>query len=458
MKKILIVDDDLFLCEILKKHLQNKDYQVEVAFTGISALNLFKKHQVDLVLCDFRLPDTSGLELMQQVRSVKPSIPVIIMTAYADVRMAVKLMKMGADDYITKPIQHEELLLLIKRLVNPEKEVAPASAAKTNTFYTNGDFIIGESQKIKHVMSLARKVAPTNMSVIISGETGIGKEYIARFIHENSLRKNKSFVAIDCGAIPKDLASSELFGHVKGSFTGAIMDKNGVFQKADEGTLFLDEIGNLSYDVQLKLLRAIQERVVARVGDDKLRKIDIRIIAATNEDLFNDVKENIFREDLYHRLNEFKINLPPLRERPEDIPIFVAHFIEMANRDLDRNVTGLTPEAESVILNYPWYGNLRELKNVIKRAVLMAEGDLIDNNCFPYEILYPSWEENEMSTLLPSEMNSQSMLKNASSDIEKQLIVKTIQEAGFNKSKAARILNIDRKTLYNKIKLYDIRL
>ncbi|WP_319501109.1 sigma-54 dependent transcriptional regulator [uncultured Draconibacterium sp.] len=456
MKKILIIDDDTFICEILKKHLQNNKYSAEIAFNGKGALKLFKENKFDLVLCDFRLPDTSGLDLMQQLKSINQSVPVIIMTAYADVRMAVKLMKLGASDYITKPIQQEELLGLIKKLM---KNQGPSAAKKSRkTVYSNGDFIIGESAKIKYVINLARKVAPTDMSVIISGETGIGKEYIARFIHENSLRKDKPFLAIDCGAIPKELANSELFGHIKGSFTGAISDKIGVFQKADGGTLFLDEIGNLSYDVQLKLLRAIQERVVVRLGDDKAKQIDIRIIAATNEDLNYEVKENNFREDLYHRLNEFKIAMPPLRERPEDIKVFMSYFIESANKELNRNITGVSPEAESVILKYPWYGNLRELKNVLKRAVLMAEGEQIDTDCFPSEILHPGISNSHTQTITAHDINTDSKLKHASSEIEKKLIIETIQEAGYNKSKAAKILNIDRKTLYNKIKLYDIKL
>lgn len=456
MKKILIIDDDTFICEILRKHLQNNKYSAEIAFNGKGALKLFKENKFDLVLCDFRLPDTSGLDLMQQLKSIKQSVPVIIMTAYADVRMAVKLMKLGASDYITKPIQQEELLGLIKKLLTKQE---PSAAKKSRkTAYSNGDFIIGDSSKIKYAINLARKVAPTDMSVIVSGETGIGKEYIARFIHENSLRKDKPFLAIDCGAIPKELANSELFGHIKGSFTGAISDKVGVFQKADGGTLFLDEIGNLSYDVQLKLLRAIQERVVSRLGDDKQKSIDIRIIAATNEDLNHEVKENNFREDLYHRLNEFKISLPPLRERPEDINVFMGHFIDSANKELNRNITGVTPEAESVILKYPWYGNLRELKNMMKRAVLMAEGELIDTDCFPSEILHPKPGDNSTQTVTSQDINTDSKLKHASSEIEKKLIIETIQEAGYNKSKAAKILNIDRKTLYNKIKLYDIKL
>ncbi|MEZ5103470.1 MAG: sigma-54 dependent transcriptional regulator [Draconibacterium sp.] len=456
MKKILIVDDDTFICQILKKHLQNHNYDVEVAFSGKKAFTVFNNTHFDLVLCDFRLPDISGLELLQKMRALKQEIPVIIITAYADVRVAVKLMKLGAADYITKPIQQEELLSLIKKTIKPETEEKQTEREKDSGMFVNGAFITGTSDQIQRIIDLAGRVAPTNMSVIIEGETGTGKEYIARYIHENSLRKNKPFMAVDCGAIPKDVANSELFGHVKGAFTGAINDKEGVFQKADGGTLFLDEIGNLSYDIQLKLLRSIQERVVSRMGDNKQKKIDIRIIAATNEDLLNEVRNNTFREDLYHRLNEFRISLPPLRERKQDIPVFVKHFIEQSNYELSRNIEGLTPEVEDIILKYPWHGNLRELKNVIKRSVLMANSELIDKSCLPPEIVFP---ENESSYLEnESTPNSDSMLKNASFEIERQLIIKTIQEAGYNKSKAARILNIDRKTLYNKIKQYNINI
>lgn len=456
MTKILIIDDDSFICEILKKHLKNHGYQVETAFSANSAFELFKSKSFQMVLCDFRLPDSSGLEVLQKMRTMNPDIPVVIMTAYADVRMAVKLMKMGADDYITKPIQQEELLNLIAKLLQAPKEKKKSTPPAKKSTYKNGEFIVGNSPRIRQLVELAKKVAPTNMSVIIEGETGTGKEYIARFIHDNSLRRDNPFVAIDCGAIPKDLANSELFGHVKGAFTGALQDKNGVFQKADGGTLFLDEIGNLSYEVQLKLLRAIQEREVARMGEDKAKSIDIRIIAATNENLPNEVAEGTFREDLYHRLNEFRLTLPPLRERGEDILVFASNFLRQANDELDRSIDGFDSESEQIIMDYPWHGNLRELKNVVKRAVLLAGGEQVDKSCLPVEIIYPDPETTTVSEM--SVTRSDSMLKNASSEIEKQLIVRTIQEAGYNKSKAARILNIDRKTLYNKMKLYNIEL
>ena len=455
MKKILIIDDDNFMCELLKKQLENKNYQTQVTFSAKSAIDLIRKINFDLILCDFRLPDASGLDVLRKIKTLQSNVPVIIITAYADVRMAVQLIKLGAIDYITKPIQREELLILIKKTLLGEQK---GLKEQPKTSYLNGEFVIGESEQIKQVIELALKVAPTDMSVIIEGETGTGKEYIARFIHENSSRRNNPFVAIDCGAIPKDLANSELFGHVKGSFTGAIADKDGVFQKADGGTLFLDEIGNLSYEIQLKFLRAIQERFVSRLGDEKSKKIDIRIIAASNNDLQNEVSESTFREDLYHRINEFRISLPPLRNRGHDILIFVAHFIQMSNSELGRNIVGLSPEVERIILNYPWHGNLRELKNVIKRSVLMSDGNIIEKYCLPYEIIYPEKELHNVNSLLINEAKTDSILKNASSNIEKQLIIKTIQEMGYNKTKAAKILNIDRKTLYNKMKLFNIDL
>jgi two-component system response regulator HydG len=455
MKNILIIDDDTFMCQLLGKQLQNSGFNTEAAFSGSTGMELFKRQKFDLVLCDFRLPDSSGMDLLQQMHSLQPGLPVVIITAYADVRMAVKLMKLGASDYITKPVQQEELLDLINQLLKRKDKSAGSRKSKP----LSQEFIVGESPRIQQLIELATRVAPTDMSVIIEGETGTGKEYLARYLHENSNRNNKPFLAIDCGAIPRELANSELFGHVKGSFTGAISDKAGVFQKADGGTLFLDEVGNLSYDIQLKLLRAIQERMVSRLGEEKPRKIDIRIIAASNENLLEQVEQNNFREDLYHRLNEFKLHLPGLRERDNDLLIFIRHFIKQSNRQLNRSVKGIDTETEEILMNYSWPGNLRELQNVIRRSVLMARADTIDKSCLPHEIVFPeSINGSQATDGLQAQGNSGSMLKDASSGIEKQLIVKAIQDAGYNKSKAARMLKIDRKTLYNKIKLYGIEL
>lgn len=451
MSRILIIDDDTFICEILKKQLSSKNYDVETAFSGKSGMDAIKNSKFDLVLCDYRLPDTDGLELLQKIKAIAPPTIVIIITAYADVRQAVKLMKMGAEDYITKPLQQEEILALIKKkLVN---DTEPKKKQKSH-IYTDGDFVMGKSDNMRSVINLSRRVAPTNMSVLIQGETGTGKEYIARFIHQHSKRNNKPFVALDCGAIPKDLANSELFGHIKGSFTGAVRDKEGVFQQANGGTLFLDEIGNLSYDIQVRLLRVLQERTVSRVGENKAQKVDVRIITATNDDLLDEVNQNNFREDLYHRVNEFKINLPSLRERKEDILYFAKHFLEASNEELDLSIERFSADVEQILQQYSWHGNLRELKNVVKRAALLASGNEITKDCLPRDIVYPSDSEINSETVEIGE----SKLKDASSEFEKQLILRTIEEAGFNKSKAARLLKIDRKTLYNKIKQYGIEI
>lgn len=449
MSKILIIDDDVFICNILEKYLSDNDYLVESAYSASSARKKLKDSAFDVVLCDYRLPDSDGLKMLESIRSMNPTAKVVIITAYADVNVAVKLIKSGADDYVVKPIQQEEILHLIKDLL--EKPVQPQKKVSRE----NGtDFFFGESPQIRGVLDLAGKVGPTDLSVIIDGETGSGKEFLARYIHEKSERKDHPFVALDCGAIPKTLANSELFGHIKGSFTGAVADKIGVFQEADGGTLFLDEIGNLEYEVQVKLLRTLQERMVTRVGDPKSVKIDVRIIAASNEDLKEQVAENRFREDLFHRLNEFLIHLPPLRERKKDIQPYAEYFMKKANVQLGKEVAGFDEEAKQLINNYSWQGNLRELRNIVKRAVLLASSDLITKDTFPEEIrsfhLHQGFER--------SLSDSPGDLRETSREAEKELIIRTLRSVDNNKSKAARILKIDRKTLYNKMKRLDINL
>ncbi|MEA1888074.1 MAG: sigma-54 dependent transcriptional regulator, partial [Bacteroidota bacterium] len=354
MKKILVIDDDSYICNLLTDYLKQKGFQAEGSLSGIKGIKLFDKNSFDMVLCDYRLPDSDGYELLKHFKSTRPSVPVIIMTAYADVRMAVKLIKSGAFDYVTKPVQPEEILQLLKKAFSEQKDHKSGSSFSK-------DFIAGKSSAIKEVLSHVELVAPTELTVLIEGETGSGKEYIARAIHYSSKRKDKPFVAVDCGAMPKDLANSELFGHVKGAFTGAINDKKGHFQEAEGGTIFLDEVGNLPYENQSKLLRALQERVISKVGENRNINVDVRVIVATNESLIKLVGENEFREDLYHRLNEFKINLPPLRERSEDIMEFVEVFIQRANKQFGKSVTGLDNEVKRLLTEYPWYGNIREL-------------------------------------------------------------------------------------------------
>lgn len=428
--------------QLLQGFLQKHQHEIFTSPNIKTALKLIAQHTFDLLLLDYRLPDGIGLDLLTQTRETGSTIPAIIMTSFNDVRTAVKAIQSGAFDYITKPVNPDELLMIMSEALGVKKEVA---AAKANE---HPDFVKGNSQHSDKLHEHIDVVAPTDMSVLIQGESGTGKEYVARMIHRQSKRASKPFVAIDCGALSKDLAASELFGHIKGAFTGAIADKKGMFEYADGGTLFLDEVGNLSYDVQVKLLRALQEKVIQPLGSNKTTAVDVRIITATNDDLVNSVSEGDFRQDLYHRINEFKIQLSPLRVRGHDIDIFIKHFIRLANTELDRHVTDLAPDAKNIIHKYDWPGNLRELKNVIKRMVLLSHGEIAGADTLPDEMLFA------VSNNIPQ--NRESDLKAQNEVNEKQLIQKTLIQVKYNKSKAAKLLNIDRKTLYSKIERYGL--
>jgi two-component system response regulator HydG len=364
------------------------------------------------------------------------------MTSFNDVRTAVKAIQSGAFDYITKPVNPDELLMIMHDALNGKKQPVETTSNEQPVF------IKGSSRDSDKLHEHIDVVAPTDMAVLIQGESGTGKEYVARTIHSQSKRATKPFVAIDCGALSKDLAASELFGHIKGAFTGAIAEKKGMFEYADGGTLFLDEVGNLSYDVQVKLLRTLQERVIQPLGSNKQIPVNVRIITATNDDLVNSVSEGDFRQDLYHRINEFKIQLSPLRARDGDLDIFIKHFITLANRELGRNVNGIAPDAKEILHKYDWPGNLRELKNVIKRMVLLSQTNVAGADTLPDEMLF------SVSNHIPQ--NRDSDLKAQNEVNEKQLIQKTLIQVKFNKSKAAKLLNIDRKTLYSKIERYGL--
>jgi two-component system response regulator HydG len=450
MKRILVIDDDSYINNLLVNYLNQHKYEAEGTMTGSIGMKKIEKLNYDLVLCDFRLPDSDGLKVLQHAKTKKPNLPFIIMTAYADVKIAVKLIKAGAFDYVTKPIQPEEILELIERAIYSKKKVEDSS-----TFHKS--FIVGNSQRMKEIMQHINLVAPTGLTVLVEGETGSGKEYIAKAIHYASTRSTKPFVAVDCGSIPKELANSELFGHIKGAFTGAINDKMGVFEQAKGGTLFLDEVGNLPYENQVKLLRALQERVISRVGDNKTIKVDVRLIAATNEDLANQVAENEFREDLFHRLNEFRIQLPPLRQRGDDIVEFIDFFIANANKIFNKQVLGIDESVKELFMKYNWFGNIRELQNVINRSVLLSTTDYITPEVLPDEIRLNNLFESNTARQV-SMNNGSSDLKEATHVTEKEMINDALIKANFNKSKAAKLLNIDRKTLYNKIKLHNINL
>jgi len=445
--KILVIDDDTAFCVMLKTFLQKKGFDVTNAFTGEDGEEQIKNQLFDIVLTDIRLPDSDGLKILKLAKEKSLETQVILMTGYTDIKTAVNSIKNGAFDYVGKPINPDEILHTIGKALEKKSSKENASpktiSAKANPSASPLPFVKGISSDSQRLHEHIELVAPTNMSVLIIGDSGTGKEYIAQSIHLLSKRADKPFIAVDCGAIPKELASSEFFGHVKGSFTGAVNDKTGHFEAANGGTLFLDEVGNLSYEVQVQLLRALQERKIKPVGSNHEVKVDIRVVAATNEDLNEAVKRGDFREDLYHRLNEFSIKAPRLSERKQDIMIFANHFLAQANDDLEKDVEGFDQDVTDLFKNYDWPGNLREMKNIIKRSVLLTKSDVIHLEVLPQEM---------------QEASNEAFVSGYTKGNEEQAIRQALEKANFNKSKAAILLNIDRKTLYNKLKLYNIDL
>lgn len=452
MPKILLIEDDIAFCKLLEKFLIKKTFDVTIAFSAAEARTAVKNESFDLILTDLRLPDFDGIGLMSEFKNEYPHIPVILMTGYSDVNTAVKAIKNGAADYISKPFNPDEVLLVITNalqtpIAEQEEDETPAKKKKAvkKTASTENEFVKGVSVASKKLLDHIQLVSPTDMSVLIIGESGTGKEIIAKSIHQQSQRKNNNFIAVDCGAIPKELAASEFFGHLKGSFTGAISDKMGYFEAANGGTLFLDEIGNLSYENQIQLLRALQERKIKPVGSNKEINVDIRIITATNEDLREAVKNGEFREDLYHRINEFSIQSPSLKDRDEDLMVFADYFLEKANEQLNKDIIGFSPEVVSIFQNYNWPGNLRELQNCVKRATLLSRGDFIESDVLPAEFFQIQKQ--------PAANGGFSLSEN-----EKEAIIHALSKAQNNKSEAAKLLKITRKTLYNKLKQYNIEL
>lgn len=443
MKKILLVEDDITFSLMMRTWLGKKGYEVECVSSVVDAKKALLKNRFDVVLSDLRLPDYDGMELLRWMKGENLDSVLIMMTSYADIQTAVESIKLGAFDFISKPVNPDKLLEKIQEALSMNSE-EQGEKTKPNREKDGPVHIEGKSEKAKVLHEYIRLVAPTSMSILINGASGTGKEFIARMIHKESERKDKPFVAVDCGAIPRELASSELFGHVKGSFTGAIADKTGHFVEANGGTLFLDEIGNLPYEIQVQLLRALQERKVKPVGSNSEIKVDVRIIAATNEDMDLALEQNSFREDLYHRINEFSIQVPTLSERKEDIALFANHFLDLANEELHKCVVGFDDETLDIFQNYNWPGNLRQMKNVVKRATLLAKGSLIGKNELPHELLAGSSRKVEVPGSLRDESH------------EKMLIMNALKSTNNNKTKAAVLLKIDRKTLYNKMKLYGL--
>lgn len=442
MPKILVVEDDTTFSTMLLHFLKRHDYETALSSSVKEALEEINSQNFDVILSDLRLPDRDGLALLAILKEQNKLIPFVLMTAYADVKTAVKAMKSGAADYISKPFMPEEALLVLQKTLSSDKKVVPVAPIMETSEIKSG-FYWGKgiaSIKLKKHIDL---VAPTPLSVLITGENGTGKEVAAKTIHEKSNRSSKAFVAVDCGAIPKDIAGSEFFGHIKGSFTGAINDKEGCFEAANNGTLFLDEIGNLSYENQILLLRAIQERKIKRIGSNQEIEIDIRLICATNENLKMAVANGSFREDLYHRINEFSISIPALRERKEDIEAFAYLFLEKACLQLNKEVSKITPEALVALCQYEWPGNIRELQNYIKRATLLSTNNTIDVDSLPDELVYPKNKAENLDLGLKDEA-------------ERKAIVDALAITNGNKTRAAEILGVSRKTMYNKITQYDL--
>lgn len=470
-KRILIIDDDFDMCALLSRFLNKKGYITEVAHNGSKGLAKFNEFHFDIVLCDFRLGDKDGKDVLSKIKEARPKTIVIIITGYSDIKIAVDVIKMGAFDYITKPLIPDEVVNVIeKALANPVTEQQPSSSKtpapsndkkKKYELSLNNEYLVGQDGETARIYRQIEIVAPTNYSVILYGESGTGKEVIAKTIHEASTRKGKPFVAMDCGTLSKELSGSELFGHVKGAFTGAVTDKEGHFEIANGGTLFLDEVSNLAKDVQASLLRVIQERKYKRVGGTKEMDVDVRIIVASNENLQEAYQKGKFREDLYHRFNEFSINLPPLRNRKEDIPLFAEFFLDRTNAELQKNIEGYEEDVEEMFLHYPWPGNLREFRNVVRRAVLLTSAGKINSKVLPWEITQSSSRNtftkngNHNFTVNSGTATKEVDLKDAAAKAEYETIMGVLKEVNYNKTKAAEILKIDRKTLYNKIKIYE---
>lgn len=437
---ILIVEDDLTFATMLKTWLCRKGFDVYTSSGVSNACKELEDNDINLILSDLRLPDGDGTAILEWKKNNGKDIPVIIMTSYADIQSAVNAMKSGAFDYVSKPVRPDELLKKIEEAINtfqsPRKEIKEQSKS-----VVENEYMEGKSELARQMYNYVSLVAPTPMAVLINGASGTGKEYVAKRIHQLSKRSGKPFVAIDCGSIPKELAASEFFGHVKGSFTGAINDKVGAFVEANGGTLFLDEVGNLGYDVQVQLLRALQERRIRPVGAVKEIEVDVRVVCATNENLIEAIENGSFREDLYHRINEFTLRMPSLQERSEDIMLFANFFLDHANRELGRELIGFDADATKMLQGYSWPGNLRQLKNVVKRATLLAQGSFItaDNLDLPQ-----------------SGVNCATVQPLYDKDDEKKRILDALKHTGYNKSKAAALLGIDRKTLYNKLKMYGV--
>jgi len=442
LRKILVIDDEQNIRKMLIRVLSPEGFMVKEANNGLEALKIFQEENYSLVLLDLKMPGLNGIETLKKIRENDLNLPVIMMSAYGSIPEAVEAMKLGALDYLIKPFDIEELKIIIKRAIKQyELEVENIYYREEEEKRFNFDEIIGKSNSINKVLEMVKSVASTPATVLITGESGTGKELIARAIHKNSLRKNSPFVVVNCVAFSPNLLESELFGHEKGSFTGAIARRIGRFEMANGGTIFLDEIGEMELTIQTKLLRVLQEREFERVGSSRTIKVDVRILSATNKDLKKEVEERKFREDLFYRLNVFNVDVPPLRERKEDIPLIVEHLIGKYNKILNKKVKKVSEKTMELLLDYNYPGNIRELENIIERSMIMAKDEVIDEKYFNF-------------------INKETYIekKGTLKEAEKELIIKYLIQNKSNRTKTAEILGISRRSLQNKIKEYQINL
>lgn len=447
--QILIVDDERFVRTACAEVCRREGHQTTQAENGREALDILAHQAFDLIMTDLKMPEMDGIELLQNIKQKHPDTDVVMMSGFATIETAVEAIQLGAYDYFSKPMSPDAIRKIIAKIMDKRQLLKDVKPGNLTIEYESGEKIIGKSQAMQEVFQLIKKVAPTDSTVLITGESGTGKELIAKAIHYNSLRQTKPFLTVDCGSLVETLFESELFGHVKGSFTGAIATKHGSFELANGGTFFFDEIGNISLNIQAKILRAIQEKEIKRVGDIKTIKVDVRVIAATNLDLRQSVQSGGFREDLFYRLSVIPINLPRLRDRDEDILELADYFLQRFNERRKRSINGLSAVAKDLFMNYDWPGNVRELENVIERAVIFEDSNHITPSSLPShirKIRKAAAKSKESSTeILPLEQ------------VEIDYIRQTLEKLNWNRAKTARMLGIDRKTLYDKIKKYDLK-
>ena len=452
MDKILVLDDERSLCELLKVVFQKEGYEVLTTPSAKKAIEIAQGDDIDVVVSDIKLPEMNGLEVLKRLRKIKPELPVLMITAYGTIKEAVEALKIGAYDYIIKPFDVEELKVIVAKALETKRlQDENVRLRKELKDKYSLESMIGKSKKMQEIYSLIEKIAPTETTVLIQGESGTGKEMAARAIHYLSLRREKPFVTINCGALPESLLESELFGHVKGAFTDAVTDKKGMFEVADKGTLFLDEVGEMSPITQVKLLRTLQERKIRRVGGTEEIPIDVRIISATNQDLKKKIKEGFFREDLYYRLNVLSLEMPPLRERKEDIPLLVNHFLQKYCQKLGRGMKRVAPEVYNIFESYPWPGNIRELENVIERVVAIEERETITTSCLPKELLQLEKREIEL------EIKPGFKLNETIEAITRDYVQKALEMSRGKLKEAAELLGVNYRSIRYLVDKFDLK-